>query len=47
MKIQLESWKIQELNFVMIDESRDENSFGLKVGQIFPEKEKKTVCYSF
>ena len=39
MKIQLQSWKVEDLSFNMIDEAREENSFGLKTGQVFPQKE--------
>lgn len=47
MRIQLESWKIQSLNFSMIEDAREENSFALKVGQIFPEDEKKQFVIIF
>ena len=47
MKIQLENWKIQSLNFDMIDEARDDNSFGLSIGQIFPEDESKKFVIVF
>lgn len=47
MRIQLESWKIQTLNFGMIEDKREENSFALKVGQIFPEDEKKQFVIVF
>ena len=47
MKIQLENWKIQELNFIMNEKAREENSFALKVGQVFPDKEKKQFVIIF
>ena len=47
MRIQLENWKIQTLNFGMIEDKREENSFALKVGQIFPEDEKKQFVIVF
>ena len=47
MRIQLENWKVQTLNFGMIEDKREENSFALKVGQIFPEDEKKQFVIVF
>lgn len=47
MRIQLESWKIQTLNFTMVEDAREENSFSLKVGQVFPENEKKQFVIIF
>lgn len=47
MRIQLESWKIQTLNFTMVEDEREENSFSLKVGQVFPENEKKQFVIIF
>jgi preprotein translocase subunit SecB len=47
MKIQLENWKIQSLSFNMIDEAREDNSFSLNIGQIFPEDESKQFVVVF
>ncbi|MGM0635777.1 MAG: protein-export chaperone SecB [Bacteroidota bacterium] len=47
MRIQLESWKIQTLSFNIIEDTREENSFALKIGQVFPEKEKKQFVIIF
>ncbi len=47
MRIQLDNWKIQRLNFDMIEKVRDENSFVLNVGQIFPENENKKFIIVF
>lgn len=47
MKIQLENWRIQSLNFDIIDKPRKENSFGLQIGQIFPEDKEKQFIVVF
>ncbi len=47
MKIQLETWKIQTLNFSMIEEPRDDNSFELKTGQVFPDDDRMTFVVMF
>jgi preprotein translocase subunit SecB len=47
MRIQLESWKIQTLNFTMVEDAREENSFALKIGQVFPENKKKQFVVIF
>ncbi|WP_103867239.1 protein-export chaperone SecB [Aquimarina sp. I32.4] len=47
MKIQLESWKVQNLSLNMIDGAREENSFGLKTGQVFPENERTKFIILF
>jgi len=45
----MESWKVQNLTFTMNDnmEARDENSFSLKVAQIFPEEDKNQFVVIF
>ncbi|GET30019.1 protein-export chaperone SecB [Prolixibacter sp. SD074] len=48
MKIQLESWKVQDLNLsILQDGSRENNSFGLKTANFFPEDNKKSFGVSF
>ena len=48
MKIQLENWKIINLNFSFLDENkREENSFDLKSGNFFPEEDKKSFGVGF
>lgn len=47
MKIQLDNWKVQSLNFEMTKETREENSFGLNVGQFFPEDKNKQFIIVF
>ncbi len=48
MNIQLEGWKIQSLDFEMKDEHTDgDDSFQLKVGQLFPEEDKKKFIILF
>jgi len=47
MKIQLENWKVLNLNFVFREEERSEDSFDLKTGNFFPEKEEKTFGIGF
>jgi preprotein translocase subunit SecB len=48
MKIQLNNWKITDLNFTFLDKNkRDENSFGLKSSNFFPENEKKSFGVIF
>lgn|SRR5680860_391573 len=47
MKIQLENWKVLNLNFVFREEERSEDSFDLKTGNFFPEKEEKTFRIGF
>lgn len=42
MKIQLDNWKILNLNFSSREEERLENSFDLKTGNFFPEDNSKT-----
>lgn len=41
MNIQLENWKIQNLNFELLkeEEYREEGSFGLKTNQIFSDED--------
>ena len=41
MKIQLDNWKVINMNFTFLDENkRDANSFDLKSGSYFIENEK-------
>lgn len=48
MKIQLDNWKVINMNFTFLDENkRDENSFDLKSGSVFPENEKKSFGVVF
>ncbi|MBL4560672.1 MAG: preprotein translocase subunit SecB [Bacteroidales bacterium] len=48
MKIQLEGWKVQSLDFKMKDEHKKGNdSFQLKVGQLFPNDNKRTFVILF
>lgn len=47
MKIQLESWKILNLNFSFKEKEREENSFDLSTGNFFPEKEEKSFGVGF
>lgn len=47
MKIQLENWKIKNLNFSFKEEERSENSFDLNTGNFFPEDEEKTFGVGF
>ena len=47
MKIQLESWKILNLNFSFKEKEREENSFDLSTGNFFPEKEEKNFGVGF
>ncbi len=49
MNIQLNNWKVQKLNFDLLEENRSKEdiSFALKVGQIFPDDEKKNFIILF
>lgn len=47
MKIQLESWKIKNLSFSVLNEERSENSFDLSTGHFFTEEDKKKFGISF
>lgn len=48
MKIQLENWKVINLNFSFLDENkRDGNSFDLKSGNFFPEEDKNSFGVGF
>jgi len=49
MNIQLENWKIQNLNFEIIDKDdfRKDGEFGLKTGQIYPDDDKKHFFIMF
>lgn len=48
MKIQLDNWKVINMNFTFLDENkRDENSFDLKSGSLFPENEKNSFGVGF
>ncbi|OEY71822.1 protein-export chaperone SecB [Salegentibacter salarius] len=47
MKIQLDNWKILNLNFSSREEERLENSFDLKTGNFFPEDKSKTFGVGF
>lgn len=47
MKIQLESWRVQSMSFNLIEKDREENSFGLKTGQVYPEDEKNKFVIIF
>lgn len=47
MKIQLEKWEIQRLDFDVIKEAMKENSFGLKIGQFFPKDESRKFIIMF
>ena len=47
MKIQLENWKVLNLNFVFREEERSEDFFDLKTGNFFPEKEEKIFGIGF
>jgi preprotein translocase subunit SecB len=48
MKIQLDNWKVINMNFSFLDENkRDENSFDLKSESLFPENEKKSFGVGF
>lgn len=48
MKIQLDNWKVINMNFAFLDENkRDNNSFDLKSGSFFPENEKKSFGVGF
>jgi preprotein translocase subunit SecB len=47
MKIQLDSWKVLNLNFSTLEEDRTENSFDLSTRSFFPEEEPKTFGVGF
>lgn len=48
MKIQLDHWKIINLNFSFLNENkREENSFDLKSENIFPEEDKNIFGVGF
>jgi preprotein translocase subunit SecB len=48
MKIQLDKWKVINMNFTFLDKNkREENSFDLKSGSLFPENEKKSFGVGF
>lgn len=47
MKIQLDNWKILNLNFSFKEEERLENSFDLSTGNFFPENEDKSFGVGF
>lgn len=48
MKIQLDNWKVINMNFTFLDDiKRDENSFDLKSASLFPENEKKSFGIGF
>jgi preprotein translocase subunit SecB len=48
MKIQLDNWKVINMNFSFLDENkRDGNSFDLKSESLFPENEKKSFGVGF
>lgn len=48
MKIQLENWKVINLNFSFLDENkRDVNSFDLKSVNFFPEEDKNLFGVGF
>ena len=48
MKIQLDNWKVINMNFSFLDENkRDANSFDLKSGSYFIENEKKSFRIGF
>ena len=47
MKIQLDSWKVLNLNFSTLEEGRAENSFDLSTGSLFPDKDPKTFDVGF
>lgn len=48
MKIQLDNWKVINLNFTFLDENkREENSFDLKSGSFFPENDNKSFGVGF
>ncbi len=49
MKIQLQNWKVQRLSFELLGENqkREESSFGIKKGQIFPGEDKKSFVIVF
>lgn len=47
MKIQLVSWKVENLNFNTLESIREENSFTLNVGQVFMESDKQQFLVAF
>lgn len=47
MTIQLESWKIKNLSFSILNEVRNENSFDLSTGHFFTEEDKKNFGIGF
>lgn len=48
MKIQLDNWKVINMNFTFLEENkREENSFDLKSGSLFSENEKKSFGVGF
>lgn len=47
MKIQLVSWKVENLNFNTLESIREENSFTLNVGQVFMESDKQQFSVAF
>ena len=48
MKIQLDNWKVINMNFTFLDENkRGENSFDLKSESLFPENKKKSFGVGF
>lgn len=48
MKIQLQDWKVTNLNFTFLEENkREDNSFDLKTGSFFPEEEEKNFGIMF
>ena len=47
MKIQLENWKVLNLNFVFRKEERSDDSFDLKTGNFLSEKDEKTFGIGF
>lgn len=48
MKIKLQDWKVQDMNFsIVVNEDRKDNSFDLKTGQVFLEEESNSFSLIF